>query len=269
MGREVKAITVAAAVIMTCTPPFPAYAQTADTRGAVLERVSHCIVLPEGRAWLDCFYGAAEPARRALELPPAPQAAQFQQVYAMKSNSGRPAAIPAEVLERTAHCGILPEGRAWLDCFYGAAQPARQALGLSPAPQALQFQQVYAEPLSQAAPAVASKQEDDSPSLFNVFHSPKVPPDRFGLKGAKPGPGLNVDRIVDRIANVQAAGTGFIVTLANGQVWKQVDATPVSWRAHNAGYMAIITHGAFNTFYLRRQVGKDPESDVYEVARIR
>lgn len=270
MLRRVKAAPLAAAFIVTGMLPYSAHAQATDIRTTVLERVSHCNILPQGRAWLDCFYGAAEPARQALQLPSAPQAAEFQQVFATKPNGTREAgAIPAEVLERTGHCGILPEGQAWLDCFYGAAEPARQALGLTPAPQALQFQQVYAEPLSKTAPIVASKKEDDGPSLFNVFHSPKVPPGRFGLIGAKPGPGLNVDRIVDRIANVRVSSTGFVVTLANGQIWKQVDTTPASWHAHNASYTAIITHGAFNTFYLRRQLGSNKESNVYEVARLR
>jgi len=171
-----------------------------------------------------------------------------------------------DVLERASHCNILPEGRAWLDCYYGAAQPTRQALGLSPAPQDTQYQQVYAQP--QNVPAVASA-ENDSPGLFDLFNSPKVPPARFGFKNAKPGPGLNVDRIIDRVERVQATSTGFIVTLANGQVWKQADTTLAEWRAHGAGYTVIITHGAFNTFNLRRRFGQSAEVDTYKVERVR
>jgi hypothetical protein len=41
-----------------------------------------------------------------------------------------------EVMEGAERCAGIAEDRAWLDCFYGAAQPMRARLGLSPAPQA-------------------------------------------------------------------------------------------------------------------------------------
>jgi hypothetical protein len=264
--RTIIPIVVAlAGASLVCVP-----ALAADSRSVVLERAAHCDILPAGRAWLDCFYGAAQPMRQFLGLVAAPQAAQYQQVYAQRAGSSLAASpdIRAAVLDRAAHCGILPEGGAWLDCFYGAAQPARQALGLSPAPQSVQLQQVYAKPLSQGGPAVTNK-EDDSPNIFDMFNSPKVPPERFGFKGAKPGHGLNVDRIVDRVANLQGTNTGFVVTLANGQVWKQVDTAPAYWRARGAGYTVIITHGAFNSFNMRRQLGKDAETETYKVERVR
>ncbi len=31
-------------------------------------------------------------------------------------------------------CGVIGEARQWLDCYYGAAQPVRAALGMPPAP---------------------------------------------------------------------------------------------------------------------------------------
>lgn len=48
-------------------------------------------------------------------------------------------AIPAEarprddVLSGAIRCGIVPGSRQWLDCYYGAAQPMRAALGLGSA----------------------------------------------------------------------------------------------------------------------------------------
>src|SRR4051812_9790370 len=36
-------------------------------------------------------------------------------------------------------CGGVPDDKQWLDCYYGAAQPARAELGLQPAPE-LQLQ---------------------------------------------------------------------------------------------------------------------------------
>jgi hypothetical protein len=35
-----------------------------------------------------------------------------------------------------ARCAGIADNRAWLDCFYGSAQPMRALLGLSPAPAA-------------------------------------------------------------------------------------------------------------------------------------
>src|SRR5215469_5688624 len=41
-----------------------------------------------------------------------------------------------DVLAGTARCGGISDDRTWLDCYYGAAQPMRARLGLSPAPAA-------------------------------------------------------------------------------------------------------------------------------------
>src|SRR5215475_12754024 len=39
-----------------------------------------------------------------------------------------------EVKAGVTRCDGISDDRAWLDCFYGAAQPMRSHLGLSPAP---------------------------------------------------------------------------------------------------------------------------------------
>ena len=38
-----------------------------------------------------------------------------------------------DALAGTLRCGVIADSRQWLDCFYGAAQPVRAALGLAPA----------------------------------------------------------------------------------------------------------------------------------------
>jgi len=38
-----------------------------------------------------------------------------------------------DALAGTLRCGVIADSRQWLDCFYGAAQPMRAALGLAPA----------------------------------------------------------------------------------------------------------------------------------------
>ena len=40
-----------------------------------------------------------------------------------------------DVVAGLTRCAALTDDRQWLDCYYGAAQPMRAWLGLSPAPQ--------------------------------------------------------------------------------------------------------------------------------------
>jgi hypothetical protein len=41
-----------------------------------------------------------------------------------------------DAMARAYHCAGQPATRVWLDCYYGAAQPVRAALGMAPAPAA-------------------------------------------------------------------------------------------------------------------------------------
>jgi len=44
----------------------------ADTRGDVLSGIARCGAINDDHAWLNCLYGAAQPMRSHLGLPPAP-----------------------------------------------------------------------------------------------------------------------------------------------------------------------------------------------------
>jgi len=48
----------------------------ADTRDDVLSGIQRCGVIHDDRTWLECLYGADQPMRAQLGLPPAPE---FQQ----------------------------------------------------------------------------------------------------------------------------------------------------------------------------------------------
>ena len=50
----------------------PSFAQ--DVREEVLEGAARCAGIADDRTWLECFYGAAQPMRSRLSLPPAPPA---------------------------------------------------------------------------------------------------------------------------------------------------------------------------------------------------
>jgi hypothetical protein len=45
----------------------------ADTRDDVLSAIARCNVIHDNRVWLDCVYGAQQPMRAVLGLPPAPE----------------------------------------------------------------------------------------------------------------------------------------------------------------------------------------------------
>ena len=59
----------AAPLILLClaTPAF------ADARDTVLLNLARCGAVSDARTWLECYYGAAQPMRGQLGLPPAPQ----------------------------------------------------------------------------------------------------------------------------------------------------------------------------------------------------
>ena len=48
-------------------------AALADTRDDVLSAISRCNVIHDNRVWMDCVYGAQQPMRALLGLPPAPE----------------------------------------------------------------------------------------------------------------------------------------------------------------------------------------------------
>ena len=48
----------------------------ARPRDEALSGAFRCAVIADSRVWLDCYYGAAQPVRAELGLPPAPDTQQ-------------------------------------------------------------------------------------------------------------------------------------------------------------------------------------------------
>jgi hypothetical protein len=77
----------------------------ADTREDVLAGIARCSVIHDNRVWLDCVYGAQQPMRASLGLPPAPE---YQQRLVPPAGSEPvmapppPAIAPAPAPGRTA-----------------------------------------------------------------------------------------------------------------------------------------------------------------------
>ena len=144
-----------------------------------------------------------------------------------------------EVIAGIERCGVIHDDRVWLDCVYGANQPMRARLGLQPAPE---FQQrlVPSVQLSSAPPPprVASRQAPPrkKPGFFDTL-----------LGNAPPA-------AVSRMRSYRYdKGGAFIVTLENGQEWRQTDVEggTTSWYKSPAAYTVTIVPGAFGSYSLR------------------
>lgn len=161
----------------------------------------------------------------------------------------------SDVLAGIQRCGVIHDDRVWLDCVYGANQPMRAQLGLSPAPE---FQQRLVPPVQLG---VAPQQMSSS-----------APPTQ-AVPGTKPGfmtrmLGMDPPLAVSRMTSYRFDGSGaFIVALQNGQEWRQTDVLggKVSWTKKPSAYTVTITKGTFGSFGLRTD--DNPRS--YKVERLK
>jgi hypothetical protein len=208
----------------------------ARTRDEVMSNAFRCSAIGEGHQWLDCYYGAAQPLRSQLALPPASQA-QIDLAQAPPAGQ-QPSADQVRardiVMSQASGCAGIEDDRRWLDCYYGAAQPVRALLGLAPAPQARSYPQLGT----------------DTAAVSSVSGA-----DEFGLSAsARRGPARPVpDRIVSRLADIKFDRYGvFTMTLANGQVWRQIegDTAHASLKPPVNRYTVQIKHGFFGSYNL-------------------
>jgi hypothetical protein len=103
MHKLVLAALIAAAGLT----PAPVLA---DAREDVINGMTRCAALADDRQWLDCYYGAAQPMRSQLGLPPAP-AAQLKLLQTQPASVAGPApavALPATVTHAVVRTGPPP-----------------------------------------------------------------------------------------------------------------------------------------------------------------
>jgi len=230
----------------------------ARARDDALSGAFRCAVIADSRAWLDCYYGAAQPLRAALGLPPAlgPQ---------LKLAAAPPAGGPShdqpardEVMSAAAGCIRVAEDRPWLDCYYAAAVPMRLQLGLS-APKTA--------PRPQAAPA-------PQPLLASSAAPPAAPsgpPPMPRSTGLFSGLFTNLKPIVRNMPmqsfTLDRQGA-FTVTLADGQVWQQSAEDeiyhPARWDRAATQMLVTVSPDVMHTFTLA-VAGEDR---LYKVHRI-
>jgi hypothetical protein len=160
-----------------------------------------------------------------------------------------------EVLAGVQRCGVIQDDRAWLDCMYGAQQPMRARLALPPAPE---FQQRLVPAIQPGAPRATP-----SAAAPVAKPLPRRKPGFFeSLVGDVPA------YAVSRMASYRyLKGGAFVVTLENGQEWRQTDADggTVLWTKKPSAYLAKITSGSFGSFAL----STDDSPRSYRVERIR
>lgn len=155
-----------------------------------------------------------------------------------------------DVLSGIVRCGAITDDHAWLNCVYGAAQPMRSQLGLPPAPASQ----------TSLVPAASATSPRLSPAL-SVASTPKEKPGFFSrlLGGEKM---LTNVKLTDYYFNSQGF---FVVTLANGQVWEQLDGPSAHWRSPASRYAVSISKGAVGSFNLTM----DDDNVLYKVHRLR
>lgn len=70
--RRFLALVFLAGVFLADLAATPAMADADPTRNDVMANIERCAAITDNRVWLNCFYGAAQPMRAQLGLPPAP-----------------------------------------------------------------------------------------------------------------------------------------------------------------------------------------------------
>lgn len=162
-----------------------------------------------------------------------------------------------DVIAGVTRCAALSDDRQWLDCYYGAAQPLRAQLGLSPAPQA-QIKLLESQPRAGTAlPGTITRAA--------VRTGPPPMPKRSILTF------WGGDDVVNNqpLQSYDIKNGAFVVTLTDGQVWAQTEEDaakrPVRWREPANSMRVSISQGAMGTFNL--VVGDENRS--YKVKRVR
>jgi hypothetical protein len=158
-----------------------------------------------------------------------------------------------DVVSGMTRCAAFSDDRQWLDCYYGAAQPMRAWLGLPPAPQS---QLKLLQQASQAAPGNSGVPGATVPLPATVTRAavrsgPPPPPKKSGIFDVFGGSDVVNN---EPIQSYQVTPKGFVITLVDGQVWKQTeeDASkfPVDWQDPASSMRVTITQGALHSFNL-------------------
>jgi hypothetical protein len=159
-----------------------------------------------------------------------------------------------DVLAAMQRCSVMQDDRTWLECTYGAQQLMRAKLGLPAAPD---YQQRLVPPASypsvRAPVASMTPPPAAAPAAHASVASAPPPTRRRGsflqiLGGSAP------PVAVSPLASVQYDSQGaFIVTLQNGQVWRQADVVDAGKARFRVGEKITIVPGALWSYNLKTE----------------
>lgn len=172
------------------------------------------------------------------------------------------AGLRDDVMTAAARCWSLGSDRAWLECYYRAAQPMQAAVN----PMAPPVRQ-QAAPAPRAVVAVPPRRKrswlgrmfaDDAPQQRTASVAPAAPP---GM------PQMTTDHITARLASYSFSQSGIMtVTLDNGEVWRQVDGDGPAPRLKNPArsYVVTIRPGFIGSYSLT----VNGQAGLYKVRRL-
>lgn len=151
-----------------------------------------------------------------------------------------------EVMAGASRCDGIADNRVWLDCFYGSAQPMRALLNLPPANPA-QVRLVPppgAEP--RRLPVVGSAQRSQEGARQQQQQSGGFWSDVLGDTKAEARNVAMSKYDFDRSGRLT-------VTLANGQVWQQMesDIARAKWNKAANSYRVSVSRGVMGTYDLK------------------
>jgi hypothetical protein len=167
-------------------------------------------------------------------------------------------------------CSVLQDDRSWLECSYGALQVMRAKLGLQPAPE---YQQRLVPPGPQAytpAPVPSAPISSAAPLPALAASAPArsataaPPPIRRRGSFMQILGGTAPPVAVSALASIRFDNQGsFIVTLENGQVWRQTDTESSPKPRFHVGEKITITPGALWSYNLK----SESDAHTYKVGR--
>jgi hypothetical protein len=176
-----------------------------------------------------------------------------------------------DVLSGIARCGAIHDDRTWLDCLYGAEQPMRAHLNLPPAPEfqqrlvpAGQAMPVSPMPVS-PMPGTPMPVSSMSPTMSTTPSAATRLPTRKKVGFWDTLLGNAPPVAVSRMSSYRFEKSGaFVVTLENGQQWRQVDVeggTAATWLRPASTYKVTVSQGSFGSYMLHT----DDNPHVYRV----
>ena len=234
----------------------------ARPRDEALSGAFRCAVIADSHQWLDCYYGAAQPVRAALGMPPALPAQVKLAAVPPAGGAPRDEAARDDVMTGAAGCNRVAGDRPWLDCYYAAAAPMRGALGLAPGKQVAPRP---APPLDYVPPPRAMM----TASAPTPSGPPPMPRRKDGLLNGMFNDIKPIVRKVPMQSSTLDRSGAFTVTLADGQVWKQNDEDevhhPAHWGQTGPNILVTIAPAAMGTYTMT----VEGQQRMYKVHRIR